>query len=115
MVCAVLVCRLPQAGPFSAVASARPEHRALVTIRCLAPRRPAQPDRLCALFGLSGVEARVAFAIVAGASVAAVAQQRRTSPLTVRAQVRAILLKTGAESLRDLVAMISRLEDDPPG
>ncbi len=112
-VCAVLVCRLPQTGRFVGVAAAGPEHRALVTIRGLTPRRPADPDQLCALFGLSAVEARIACAIVAGASVASVAAQRRTSPLTVRAQIRAILLKTGAESLRDLVAMVSRLEDEP--
>ncbi len=115
MVFAVLVCRLPQTGPFAAVAASEPLHRALVTIRGLAPRRPADPDQLCGLFGLSAVEARIACAIVAGASVAAVAEQRRTSLLTVRAQIRAILLKTGAESLRDLAAMVSRLDDDPAG
>ncbi len=115
VLCAVLVCRLPQAGPFASVGAAAPEHRALVTIRSLAPRRGADAGQLCALFGLSEVEARIACAIVAGTSVASVAQQRRTSPLTVRAQIRAILLKTGAESLRDLVAMVSRLEDGPGG
>jgi len=85
-----------------------------VTIRILAPRRPADPGRLCDLFRLSAVEAQVACAIGAGTSVAAVAGSRRTSPFTVRAQIRAILLKTGSENLRDLVAIVSDIEGSTP-
>ena len=112
-VCAVLVCRMPDTRMFAGiptVATGRAGACVLVTIRILAPRRPADPGRLCDLFGLSAVEAQVACAIAAGASVAAVAGSRRTSPLTVRAQIRAILLKTGSENLRDLVAIVSEIE-----
>ena len=109
-VSAVLVCRMPDTTAFAGIGTQRAEACVLVTVRTLAPRRPADPARLCDLFRLSAVEAQVACAIAAGASVAAVAERRHTSPLTVRAQIRAILLKTGAENLRDLVGMVSEIE-----
>ena len=116
-VCAVLVCRMPDTRMFAgiaAVATGRAGACVLVTVRILSPRRPADPGRLCELFRLSAVEAQVACAIAAGASVAAVAGSRRTSPLTVRAQIRAILSKTGSENLRDLVAIIAEIEGSTP-
>ncbi len=114
-VSAVLVCRMPDSAAFAGVGAGRAEACVLVTVRTLAPRRPADPARLCDLFGLSAVEAQVTCAIAAGASVAAVAESRHTSPLTVRAQIRAILLKTGAGNLRDLVGMVSEIERLAPG
>ena len=108
-VLAVLVSPLPTESrlydPF-------PSHRgnaSLVTIKVLAPAISPDPEWLQQLFGLSLAEAEVARALAAGTSIVAIAQQQGKSPLTVRAQIRAILAKTGSDTLRDLVRKLSMI------
>lgn len=90
---------------------------AMVVIRdtaaVAAPGAPALID----LFGLTGSEAEVAIALAGGATAEDVAASRRVSLGTVRSQVRAILRKTDAASLRDferLVAITFGLHPNTP-
>jgi DNA-binding CsgD family transcriptional regulator len=80
----------------------------LVLIRPLA-REPASTNDLIALFGLTPSEAAVARELASGLSVQAVADRRKTSVFTIRSQIRQILMKTGADNLRNLVARLSQL------
>lgn len=84
---------------------------ALVLIRAIGPSAsPPDLDLLRGLYGLTQAEAEVAQALAGGATTAHVAAQRRASHPTVRSQVRAILGKTGARSLRDLERLLTRLD-----
>ena len=81
------------------------------TLVFLSARRPEHgmdPAVLAAQFGLSPAEAQVAAALADGSSVNELADRRRVSRETVRAQVRAILLKTGLRSQGRLVGLLSR-------
>ena len=64
--------------------------------------------RLQGLFGLTPAEARVAVAIVGGASAKDAAQSLGVSYHTVRHQMQSILEKTGASRQSELVAMLMR-------
>jgi DNA-binding CsgD family transcriptional regulator len=94
------VTRLPDPGGGPA--------RVLVLLRPLVTSTP-RPDLLEVLFGLSPAEAAVAAPLVAGHSAEEVAAERGVSIGTVRSQIRAVLDKTGAGSLRQLSAMLGAL------
>jgi DNA-binding CsgD family transcriptional regulator len=72
----------------------------------------AQAQALCCLFSTTRAEAEVAASLGAGRSPAAIARQRGVSLSTVRCQVRAVLGKTGARGVPDLVRIINRLPRD---
>jgi DNA-binding CsgD family transcriptional regulator len=57
-------------------------------------------------FGMTGSEAEVAYQLADGATVKEIAFKRGVSELTVRAQVRAVLAKTGARRLPALSAIL---------
>jgi DNA-binding CsgD family transcriptional regulator len=73
-------------------------------------RAPRLPPRLLAeVFGLTLAEAEVAAALCGGLTAEAVARARGVGPATIRTQVRVILEKTGAPSLRQLERMLALL------
>lgn len=106
---AAIIAPLPRrfAGP-------GPADLALLMLRPLAP-----PDfdsaLLARLFGLSPAEAEVAVALLQGATAEAVAAQRGVRVGTVRGQVRIVLEKTGAGSLRGLAVALGGLGSIAPG
>lgn len=61
------------------------------------------------LHGLTGGEARVLAALSAGACPAEVAREHGVALSTVRTQISSIRQKTGAASIRDLLAQVARL------
>lgn len=102
----VLVSPLPIAlsADFGAAAKL-----ALVLIKDTVDDTPLTGELLSVLYGLTGAEAQVAQALASGRSTEQIAQTRSVSPLTVRVQIRRVLGKTGALSLRDLVRRLSSL------
>lgn len=71
---------------------------------------PPELDRLLAdAFALTEAEIRVAAGLAEGLTATALAQRRGVSVLTVRAQIRALLAKTGAASQTDLVRLLISL------
>lgn len=72
-------------------------------------RRRAKTSLLSVLYGLTPAEADVAAAACMGMDARSIASERGTSLSTVRAQLRQILEKTGAESLRALAATAAAL------
>jgi DNA-binding NarL/FixJ family response regulator len=112
-VAAALVAPLPRRlSPKSAGCAGRVAGQALVLLRDLTAR-PAAPraELLRDLFGLTRAEAEVARALAGGTSKSAVAAERGSRVTTVRTQVRSILEKTGATSLRDLERLLGCLQD----
>lgn len=111
---AALVAPLPArlAPPGQVLETARlPGHvakLALVLIRDLASPTPL-PARLVQMFGLTAAEAETATALAGGTTAEMVAATRRVSVETVRTQIRAILVKTGASSLRHLERLFASL------
>jgi len=61
------------------------------------------------LHGLTGGEGRVLAALCGGARPAEVAREHGVALSTVRSQIGSIRLKTGAASIRDLLAQVARL------
>lgn len=107
----VLVCPLP-ASLKRAERGAMPG-RALVLLRAF--ERPSAPDgrMLAELFGLSASEVEVARLIALGCNAEAIAAHRQVSLPTVRTQIRAILTKSNAGSLRDFQRILSLLPRPP--
>ena len=101
----ILVSRLPHRAEHLWPAHLANLPLALVTIRATTEPNPEAMARLASLFGLTPAEADVLARLVAGRTVDQIAGDRRASPLTVRSQIRHLLLKCGAQSLRDLVRM----------
>jgi DNA-binding CsgD family transcriptional regulator len=65
-------------------------------------------ERISGLFGLTPAEARVAVAIMGGASTREAAAALGVSFHTVRHQLQSMLEKTGASRQSELVAMLMR-------
>lgn len=85
--------------------------QALISLRALAAaREPPKAEMLRTLFGLTPAEAEVTCALAGGATKGTVAAQRGSRVSTVRTQVRSVLEKTGATSLRELEGVLSRLQ-----
>jgi DNA-binding CsgD family transcriptional regulator len=88
-------------------ASGQARAMALVTVRDLSATSDAGQSDFMALFGLTAAEAALVPQLLAGDSVALIAQSRGVSAITVRAQVARLLDKTGAANLRALAAMMA--------
>ncbi len=73
------------------------------------PPRASLARSLRDLFGLTQAEAGVAIRLADGEDIAEIAAERSVSVHTVRSQLRTILVKSEARSLRDLVRIIGRL------
>jgi DNA-binding CsgD family transcriptional regulator len=107
---AVSVSRLPRSLAASLPTSVFEEwHPVIVIMRDVGTAVALDPNALTDLFGLTPVQAEIAMAIVAGATAEAIAEQRGRAVATVRTQVRQILHRTGADSTRQLVAILARL------
>jgi len=65
--------------------------------------------RLRSLFGFTTSEAEIAAGIGMGQSLESLADQRSVRPSTVRTQLDAVFLKTGARSQRELIQLLGRL------
>ncbi|MDQ1902725.1 hypothetical protein RAH32_20090 [Paracoccus sp. WLY502] len=68
---------------------------------------PVGVRRFCSLHGLTGAEAGVVAGLIAGLTLNEIAVQRRTSPDTVRTQLKAIFWKTGCKRQADLVCQVA--------
>ena len=89
---------------------------ALILLRPLDHLPPPPPALLQAVFGLSLAEAEVAAGLAGGNGADWLAERRGVSPATIRAQVRALLEKTGTHNLRELEAVLASLaRPAPPG
>jgi DNA-binding CsgD family transcriptional regulator/PAS domain-containing protein len=97
----ILVTPLPDA-----LADGPGPGRALLLAEDLAVARALPLDILNALYGLSRAEAGVAGALLAGRTAEQVAADRHVALPTIRSQIRAILDKTGARSIRDIARFI---------
>ncbi|MBE7212149.1 MAG: hypothetical protein INR65_14100 [Gluconacetobacter diazotrophicus] len=71
--------------------------------------RPDAADTLRIGFGATAAEAQVVLRLAAGDTPAEIAERRRVSLATIRTQLRAVLEKTEARSLRDMVRLVNRL------
>lgn len=71
--------------------------------------KPIGADYLRQLFGLTPAEAKLGEALAKGISLADFADQNKVSINTVRSQVRALLSKTGARNLQELVRAVAGL------
>jgi DNA-binding CsgD family transcriptional regulator len=83
-------------------------HLVLIVVRMANAPLPAVSD-LRGAFSLTGAEAAVTLALASGKTGAEVAAERGVSVTTVRSQVRTILEKAGAGSLRELTRMVATL------
>lgn len=88
--------------------NARPG-RAMVMIDDPTARDLGLDERLRELFGLSPTEARLAVLLFEGRSLTEIAEARGVRDSTVRTQMNAVLLKTGAARQSALTALIGRL------
>ncbi|MBP0446090.1 hypothetical protein J8J14_15050 [Roseomonas sp. SSH11] len=107
---AILVSPLPGAlHPAGRPADSGPvQGLALLLLRPL--DRPGPPAPLLqTLFGLTAAEAEVASGLAGGIRAEQLAERRRVSLPTIRAQVRAVLEKTGTVNLRELEALLASL------
>lgn len=85
--------------------------RALLLLRPVDGRsQPPRVELLHDLFGLTRAEAEVARALLGGNTKRAVAAMRGVGETTIRAQVRAVLEKTGSTNLRDLERLLAGLQ-----
>lgn len=82
-------------------------HLLAVSTECLWPERLSEV--LSGAFGLTSAETGVLQAVVAGDTVAAVAARTQRSEKTVRAQIHALLAKTGTRSQTELVRLSNLL------
>lgn len=100
---AVLISRLPRLMGHLCLERPTDHRLALLTIRDLAVPLGDSTANLASLFGLTGAEQSVLAHLLAGLTVEEIAQTRRASPLTVRSQIRHLLLKLDARNLRDVM------------
>ncbi len=78
-----------------------------VAMITLARRRVASTRQLMQLFALTEAEARLARAVLHGATVETYARSQELAISTVRSHLRAVLLKTGTRRQVDLVTVLS--------
>ncbi|MFC3651949.1 helix-turn-helix transcriptional regulator [Dyella humi] len=91
-----------------------PSASLVVLIREQVAVSPPGPGRYQRAFGLTPAEARLAVALAHGASPQGYADTAGLSIATVRTQIRALLAKTGAASLRALVVLLASLPRTSP-
>jgi DNA-binding CsgD family transcriptional regulator/PAS domain-containing protein len=73
------------------------------------PERPADPQGLRDLFGLTGAEARLAAALARGSTLVAAARLLGIAHNTAKVQLRSVFAKTGVNRQAQLVALIASL------
>jgi DNA-binding CsgD family transcriptional regulator len=73
------------------------------------PERPADPQGLRDLFGLTGAEARLAAALARGSTLVAAARALNIAHNTAKVQLRSVFAKTGVHRQAQLVALIASL------
>jgi len=97
-------------GPLNATYPAIGHERPAAIIFAHDPEIAEQTDEaaLCALYNLTGAEARLAAALAAGERLQAFADRRGISLATVKTQLRQVLAKTGTGRQADLVANLTR-------
>lgn len=84
--------------------------RSAVMVAYIAGGPPATPaERLVRLFGLSPAETEIACAIAQGKRLSDIAEQRATSPLTVKSQLGRVFTKTKVNSQSELARLVQRL------
>ncbi|MEX2495910.1 MAG: LuxR C-terminal-related transcriptional regulator [Woeseia sp.] len=90
------------------------DHVKGVAVFVIDPRRThvLRTNGLARIFGLTATEGEIVRCLVNGDKPNAIAEQRRTSPLTVRGQIKTIFAKAGAGSQSDLVRLAAKME--PP-
>ncbi len=104
----LLVMPLPQRmSPWGGGGRILDPGRVLVILRDGAHPAALDGDTLKALYGLTDAEAAVARSLLGGRSAEAVAEDRGVSMPTIRTQIRQILEKTGARSLRELEGLLA--------
>lgn len=81
----------------------------IILLRKVGEAKPMGAEHLRPLFGLTPAEAHLAEALAQGVSVTDYADRNKVSINTVRTQVRALLSKTGAKNLRDMVRSLAGL------
>lgn len=91
-----------------------PSASLVVLIRTREAVQPVGPPLYQRAFGLTPAEARLADALAHGASPRGYAETAGLSVATVRTQIRALLAKTGAGSLRALVVLLASLPRTTP-
>jgi len=87
-----------------------PAGRIVLLIDVDPPRRPS-PDRLAALFGLTGAEARLWADLAAGATLAEIGVRRQVSVNTLRVQLAKLFDKVGVHRQADLVRRAMELRE----
>ncbi|UFN47180.1 hypothetical protein LPC08_14205 [Roseomonas sp. OT10] len=109
---AVLAMPLPRRLAEDAASGfGRVQGRAMLLLRPVAaPSTAPRAELLHDLFGLTRAEAEVAGALLGGRTKRSVAAARGVGETTIRAQVRAVLEKTGATNLRDLERLLAGLQ-----
>lgn len=85
----------------------------VVLLRKADEAKPVGAEHLRQLFALTLAEARLGEALAQGVSVAEYADQNKVSINTLRSQVRALLAKTGARNLREMVRLLAGLPPAP--
>ncbi|MGA9866253.1 MAG: hypothetical protein WBQ75_07395, partial [Acetobacteraceae bacterium] len=73
------------------------------------------PERLAALFGLTGAEGRVAGALLRGLSASEVAEAHSVSLATTRTQIQAIFGRLGVTRQAELVNLLRGVAASPQG
>lgn len=86
-----------------------PMASAIVIVSTLNSGRILPEGILEGLFDLTPAEARVAAAIVAGRTVIEIAEASKTSPSTVRNQLKSVLAKTGMRRQAELSALLANV------
>lgn len=81
----------------------------VVLLRQADEAKPIGAEHLRQLFGLTPAEAKLAVSLAQGVSLTDFADQNKVTINTVRTQVRALLSKTGAKNLRELVRAVAGL------
>ena len=79
------------------------------------PPAPPSPDRLAALFGLTGAEARLWADLAMGATLAEISHRRQVSVNTLRVQLARLFNKVGVHRQADLVRRAMELRPAPGG
>ncbi|MFT3801353.1 MAG: hypothetical protein QM766_09065 [Burkholderiaceae bacterium] len=103
-----LLCTLWDVEASAPTQTARPVHGDRVLLAAPAPDAVphADPAVIRALFGLTPAESRICIALMNGADAAAIARSRALSINTIRAQLRAIMIKTGTRRQPDLIRLL---------
>jgi DNA-binding CsgD family transcriptional regulator len=105
-----LILLITAVGPGDAVETLGRTARAVVQVHDPAAPPPVPDvDLIARCFSLSPREARVARRIVEGLTAKEIAKQHGTALATVRAQVRNVFRKMGAERQADLIRMVLAL------